>query len=343
MEYVDLLVNWYPGHHRDLPWRNTRDPYAIWVSEIMLQQTRVAAVIPYYERFLKELPDAKALAAVSDDRLNLLWQGLGYYSRARNLKKAAEIVCERFAGRMPDRYETLLSLPGIGSYTAGAIASIAYGERVPAVDGNVLRVYARLKNDPSDVADPAVKARVFEELKAVMPSDPGMFNQALMELGATVCVPNGQPQCGDCPLREICRARAAGSAGLLPNKAPKKPRAVEDRTVFALYSDGAPLLLKRPDKGLLAGLYELPNEAGTLSTGEAMRWMTAHGLHPLGDLSVYSAKHVFTHIEWHMRVYAADVAGAGVKAFVHSDGSRSIPTAFSVCLGEDRRSNENKR
>ena len=164
-----------------------------------------------------------------------------------------------------------------------------------------------------------------------------------MELGATVCVPNGQPQCGDCPLREICRARAAGTAGLLPNKAPKKPRAVEDRTVFALYSDGAPLLLKRPDKGLLAGLYELPNEAGTLSTGEAMRWMTAHGLHPLGDLSVYSAKHVFTHIEWHMRVYAADVAGAGVKAFVRSDGSRSIPTAFSVCLGEDRRSNENKR
>jgi A/G-specific adenine glycosylase len=214
---------------------------------------------------------------------------------------------------------------------------------VPAVDGNVLRVYARFKNDPSDVADPAVKARVFEELKAVMPSDPGMFNQALMELGATVCVPNGQPQCGDCPLREICRARAAGTAGLLPNKAPKKPRAVEDRTVFALYSDGAPLLLKRPDKGLLAGLYELPNEAGTLSTAEAMQWLTAHGLHPVGDLSVYSAKHVFTHIEWHMRVYAADVAGAGVKAFVHSDGSRSIPTAFSVCLREDRRSNENKR
>ncbi|MBR4907312.1 MAG: A/G-specific adenine glycosylase [Clostridia bacterium] len=332
MDFVDLLQKWYPDHHRDLPWRKTRDPYAIWVSEIMLQQTRVAAVIPYYERFTSELPNVSALAAVPDDRLNLLWQGLGYYSRARNLKRAAQIVCERYAGRMPDTYETLLSLPGIGSYTAGAIASIAYGERVPAVDGNVLRVYARVFNDPSDVSDPAVKTRVFDELKAVMPADPGTFNQALMELGALVCVPNGQPLCADCPLASVCKAREAGTAGLLPNKSPKKPRAIEDRTVFALYDAGAPLLLKRPDKGLLAGLYELPNVSGTLSTEKAMEWLTAHGLHPVGDLLSYSAKHVFTHIEWHMRVYAADVAGEGVKDFIRSDGSRSIPTAFSVCL-----------
>ena len=332
MDFVELLLQWYPDHHRDLPWRKTRDPYAIWVSEIMLQQTRVAAVIPYYERFIGELPDVKALAAVPDDRLLLLWQGLGYYSRAKNLKKAAQIVCERYAGRMPDTYETLLSLPGIGSYTAGAIASIAYGERVPAVDGNVLRVYARLMNDSSDVGDPAVKTRVFEELKAVMPFDPGTFNQTLMELGALVCVPNGQPLCADCPLASVCKARKAGTAGLLPNKAPKKPRAIENRTVFALYDQAAPLLLKRPDKGLLAGLYELPNVSGTLSTAEAMEWLTAHGLHPTGDLLSYSAKHVFTHIEWHMRVYAASVAGEGIKNFVRADGSRSIPTAFTVCL-----------
>ena len=188
MEFVEQLLNWYPGHHRDLPWRKTRDPYAIWISEIMLQQTRVAAVIPYYERFLKELPDVASLAAVSDDRLLRLWQGLGYYSRARNLKRAANEVLSRFAGRMPETYGTLLTLPGIGSYTAGAIASIAFSERVPAVDGNVLRVYARIMNDPSDVSDPAVKARVFDELKAVMPEDSGAFNQALMELGAVVCV-----------------------------------------------------------------------------------------------------------------------------------------------------------
>ena len=275
MDFVELLQKWYPGHHRDLPWRKTRDPYAIWVSEIMLQQTRVAAVIPYYERFMKELPDVKALAAVPDDRLNLLWQGLGYYSRAKNLKRAAQIVCERFAGRMPDTYGALLSLPGIGSYTAGAIASIAYGERVPAVDGNVLRVYARMMNDPSDVGDLAVKTRVFDELKAVMPADAGTFNQAMMELGALVCVPNGQPLCADCPLNGVCKAREAGTAGLLPNKAPKKPRAIEDRTVFALYDHGAPLLRRRPDKGRLAGLYELPNVPGTLSTEKAMEWLTA--------------------------------------------------------------------
>lgn len=332
MEFVELLMNWYPAHHRDLPWRRTRDPYAIWVSEIMLQQTRVAAVIPYYERFMKEVPDVFALAAVSDDRLNLLWQGLGYYSRAKNLKKAAQTVCERYAGCMPDTYETLLGLPGIGSYTAGAIASIAYGERVPAVDGNVLRVYARLMNDPSDIADPAVKTRVFAALKAVMPNDPGTFNQAMMELGAVVCVPNGQPDCGACPLAPVCKARTAGTAALLPNKTPKKPRTIEERTVFALYANGAPLLKKRPDNGLLGGLYELPNVTGALSTGEAMQWLTTHGLHPVGDLSVYAAKHVFTHIEWHMRVYAADVAGEGVERFIRDDGTRSIPTAFAVCL-----------
>ena len=336
MKYVDLLLQWYPDHHRELPWRKTRDPYAIWVSEIMLQQTRVAAVIPYYERFMRELPDVHALAAVSDDRLNLLWQGLGYYSRARNLKRAAQIVCERYQGHMPDSYDALLSLPGIGSYTAGAIASIAYGERVPAVDGNVLRVYARLMNDPSDVADPAVKARVFDELSATVPTDPGTFNQALMELGATVCVPNGQPLCESCPLNGTCKARKAGTAGILPNKRAKKPRTVEDRTVFALYDQGAPLLKKRPEKGLLAGLYELPNVPGTLSTEQATEWLTAHGLHPVGGLLSYSAKHVFTHIEWHMRVYAADVAGEGVNAFVRSDGSRSIPTAFAVCLPAGR-------
>ena len=315
MEYVDLLMNWYPGHHRDLPWRSTRDPYAIWISEIMLQQTRVAAVIPYYERFLKELPDVASLAAVSDDRLNRLWQ-----------------VLARFGGRMPGTDEQLLTLSGVGSYTAGAIASIAFSERVPAVDGNVLRVYARLQNDPSDIADPAVKARVFSELKAQMPDDPGTFNQAMMELGATVCAPNGAPDCGACPLASVCRARAAGTERLLPNKRPKKPRTIEQRTVFALFDSGAPLLLKRPDKGLLAGLYELPNVSGTLTPEEATAKLSEWRLHPVGAVQSYSAKHVFTHIEWHMRVYAMDVAGEGVGAFVRSDGSRSIPTAFAVCL-----------
>ena len=336
MNFVELLLQWYPGHHRDLPWRRTRDPYAIWVSEIMLQQTRVAAVVPYYERFLAELPDVQALAAVSDDRLMRLWQGLGYYSRAKNLKRAANEVLARFGGRMPERYALLLTLPGVGSYTAGAIASIAYGECVPAVDGNVLRVYARLTNDGSDVADPATKARVFDALLAVMPKDAGMFNQALMELGAVVCVPNGQPDCGACPLASVCLSREAGTAGLLPNKRPKKPRTVEEKTVFALYGNGAPLLRKRPSAGLLAGLYELPNVPGMLSTAEALQQLAAWDLHPTGDLLCYAAKHIFTHIEWHMRVYAADVSGEGASHFVRADGSQSVPTAFAVCLRGDR-------
>ncbi|MBR0508158.1 MAG: A/G-specific adenine glycosylase [Clostridia bacterium] len=336
MEFAALLLQWYPEHHRDLPWRRTRDPYAVWISEIMLQQTRVAAVMPYYERFLDALPDVGALAAVSDDRLMRLWQGLGYYSRARNLKKAAQAVCEQYGGRIPDRYETLLTLPGIGSYTAGAIASIAFSERVPAVDGNVLRVMMRLQNDPSDIADPAVKKRVFDALRSDMPEDAGTFNQAMMELGATVCVPNGQPLCGVCPLASVCKAREAGTAGALPNKRANKPRAIEEKTVFALYDHGAPLLLKRPDEGLLAGLYELPNVSGTLSDAQAADWLSAHGLHPVGDLLRYSAKHIFTHVEWQMRVYAASVSGDGVQSFVRADGTQSIPTAFSVCLLTDR-------
>lgn len=332
MEFVDLLLDWYPGHHRDLPWRATRDPYAVWISEIMLQQTRVAAVIPYYTRFLSELPDVRSLAAVSDDRLNRLWQGLGYYSRAKNLKRAANEILTRFDGQMPKTYAELLTLSGVGSYTAGAIASIAFGERVPAVDGNVLRVWARLMNDPSDVADPAVRKRVFDTLKADMPSQAGMFNQALMELGATVCVPNGKPDCGACPLASVCRAKAAGTERLLPNKKPKRKRTVENLTVFALYHDGRPLIRKRKNSGLLANLYELPNVSGTLSDEAAMAQLSAWGLHPVGEVRRYAAKHVFTHIEWQMRVYAMDAAGEGISDFLAADGSQSIPTAFAVCL-----------
>ena len=332
MDYVGLLIDWYPAHHRDLPWRATRDPYAVWISEIMLQQTRVAAVIPYYERFMEALPDVAALAAVPDDRLNLLWQGLGYYSRARNLKRAAQMILDRFGGQMPQRYADLLTLPGVGSYTAGAVASIAFGERVPAVDGNVLRVMARLRDDPADIADPATKRRVFDELTADMPQDAGTFNQALMELGATVCVPNGLPACESCPLCAVCRARQNGTAAALPNKSAKKPRVVQEKTVFALYVNGKPLLRKRPNKGLLAGLYELPHAEGHLSDAQAMEQVGAWGLHPVGAVQRYAATHIFTHIEWRMRVYAMDVANDGTNSFLVFDGSQSVPTAFAICL-----------
>ena len=325
-------MEWYPAHCRDLPWRRTRDPYAIWISEIMLQQTRVTAVIPYYERFMQELPDIASLAAVPDDRLNLLWQGLGYYSRARNLKRAANVIMDRFGGRMPAQYDDILSLPGIGSYTAGAIASIAFGVRVPAVDGNVLRVWARVNNDSGDIADPVTGRRVYGELLACMPQDAGRFNQALMELGATVCVPNGAPACGDCPIMDLCKANKAGTAAVLPNRRAKKPRTVEEKTVFALYADSKPLLRKRKSTGLLAGLYELPNVEGTLSDEAAMQQLTAWNLRPTGEVRRFSARHIFTHIEWIMRVYAMAVTGDGTGNWTVFDGSQSIPSAFAVCL-----------
>ena len=332
MDFANDLCNWYRATHRDLPWRRTRDPYRIWLSEIMLQQTRVAAVIPYYERFLSELPTVSDLAAVEDDRLMKLWQGLGYYSRAKNLKRAAIVIVERYGGRLPGSYRELLTLPGIGSYTAGAIASIAFGERVPAVDGNVLRVLSRLHDDPRDVTDPHTRADVFSALEKDFPADAGTFNQAMMELGATVCVPNGAPRCDVCPLRAGCLARQNGTVALRPVKAPKAGRAVEPMTVFVLRDGDRFLIRKRPDEGLLAGLYELPNVPTRLDPAAAAACMSAFGVRPTGEITQYERTHIFTLKEWHMRVYACTVAPDEVPNLLWYDGTQSLPTAFGVCL-----------
>ena len=218
------LLDWFYTNRRILPFREDSTPYHVWLSEIMLQQTRVSAALPYYERFLAALPDIPALAGCEEEKLHKLWEGLGYYSRVRNLQKAAKIVCAQYGGQLPADYNALLALPGIGEYTAGAIASISFGLPVPAVDGNVLRVFARLYNDPRLVTDPQVKreftARVMEHQP---PAKAGDYNQALMELGALVCLPNGAPLCEQCPLGTLCRARAAGTALSAPENAPQGP------------------------------------------------------------------------------------------------------------------------
>ena len=215
------LVGWFQLHRRSLPFREDPTPYHIWVSEIMLQQTRMNAVLPYYARFMEALPDIPSLAAVSDDELRRIWQGLGYYSRAMNLKKAAQIVCRDYGGALPANYDRLLSLPGIGPYTAGAVASISFGIPVPAVDGNVLRVFARLYDDDGDITEPATRTRITDRVTETLPiSDAGDFNQALMELGALVCTPQS-PDCAHCPLSELCAGYKAGHAACLPKKAPK--------------------------------------------------------------------------------------------------------------------------
>ncbi len=270
------LLAWYEEHARILPWREDASPYRVWISEIMLQQTRVEAVKPYFTRFLEAFPDVKALAAAPEDRLLKLWEGLGYYNRARNLKKAAGIIMERYGGRVPDTKEELLSLPGIGSYTAGAIASIAYGKPEPAVDGNVLRVLSRVLASREDVASAAVKRQFEEDLALTMPrGDCSAFNQGLIEIGALVCLPNGEPRCGECPLRSVCLAARNGLTASIPYKAPKKPRRVEERTILLIESGDLVAIRKRPENGLLASMYEFPGLEGRQSA-ESVREALMH-------------------------------------------------------------------
>ena len=297
------LLEWFRDNARRLPWRDDPTPYHVWLSEIMLQQTRVAAVLDYYRRFLEEAPDAAALAALSEERLMKLWQGLGYYSRARNLQKAARVIVEECGGAFPSDYAAVRALPGVGDYTAGAICSIAFGQAVPAVDGNVLRVYARICGDDGDIASPRMRKKVTRALEAVIPVDgAGAFNQALMELGATVCLPNGAPLCERCPAREFCAALAQDRIGELPVRAPKKPRRVEERTVWLIFHDDRVALRRRPNRGLLAGLWEFPNEPGVGTLPE--EW----GIVARSEDYAGQAKHIFTHIEWHLTLRAVEAA-----------------------------------
>ena len=303
---ADALVKWYRHHSRLLPWRERPTPYRVWVSEIMLQQTRVEAVLPYFDRFIRALPDVAALAAVQEDALMKLWEGLGYYSRARNLKKAALLIMERHGGRLPASYELLLELPGIGEYTAGAVASIAFGIPVPAVDGNVLRVLARLLDCHDDITRPLVKKTLTAKAAEMVPDDfPGMFNQAVMELGQTVCLPNTVPHCEECPLHGGCEGYAAGTAAGLPVRSPKKARRIERRTVLVLISqtaDGRRVLLhRREEKGLLAGLWELPNVQGWLTADEAKAYACALGAVSQKTFVLEEGCHIFSHIEWQMK------------------------------------------
>lgn len=299
------LLAWFCENKRSLPFREDPTPYHVWLSEIMLQQTRVAAALPYYERFVRELPDIPALAACEPEKLHKLWEGLGYYSRVRNLQKAAQIVCTQYGGQLPADYDALRALPGIGDYTAGAIASISFGLAVPAVDGNVLRVFARLYNDASPVTAPAVKREFTARVMRHQPPDaPGDYNQALMELGALVCLPGGAPLCGQCPLAALCEGRRAGCAEQLPVKAAPKERRVVSVAVALVQGPDGWLMQRRPEQGLLAGLWQPVLWEGECfgCPGEVRAALEALGLdcgaQPPEPLP--PAKHIFSHIEWQM-------------------------------------------
>ena len=334
------LLTWYQQNKRDLPWRHTSDPYCIWLSEIMLQQTRVEAVKPYYARFLSACPTVKDLAELDEDRLMKLWEGLGYYSRVRNLQKAARTVMRDFGGEIPHTYAELRRLSGIGEYTAGAIAAIAFGERVPAIDGNVLRVLARVMGSREDIADPKTKSAWREALLPLIPERAGDFNQALIELGATVCVPNGEAKCAACPMAPYCRAHLENLTDELPVKSAKKPRRIEKKTVLVIQDGDRTALCKRPSKGLLAGLWELPNREGHLSEGALVDFIRSIGFEPLRVERIEDSKHIFTHIEWHMIAYTVRIApefdgwqgGEGMLLVKNEDlhASYAIPSAFSA-------------
>ena len=350
-QIVEPLLDWFRGNARALPWREEPTPYRVWVSEIMLQQTRVEAVKPYFHRFTAALPDIQALAECEEEKLLKLWEGLGYYNRVRNMQSAAQTLMQEYQGELPADYQELLKLKGIGHYTAGAIASIAYKIPVPAVDGNVLRVIARVANDNSDIMKQSVRNKVEAALQKVMPEDAASdFNQALMELGAMVCVPNGAPQCEKCPWQNFCEARRLDCWNCLPVKSKAKPRRIEEKTVFIIRDGEKIVLHKRPSKGLLAGLYEFPNAEGHLSEQEALLWVKEQKLSPIRIQKLENAKHIFSHVEWHMTGYVVRVdeladnkSGMLFVEAADSQENYPIPVAFgaytkymSIRLGSEK-------
>uniref|UniRef100_I5ASP7 Adenine DNA glycosylase n=1 Tax=Eubacterium cellulosolvens (strain ATCC 43171 / JCM 9499 / 6) TaxID=633697 RepID=I5ASP7_EUBC6 len=341
---IEPLCSWYDRSKRDLPWRKDQDPYHVWVSEIMLQQTRVEAVKSFYRRFLQELPTVEDLACCEEDRLMKLWEGLGYYSRVRNMQTAARQIMEEYGGNFPDTREKLLKLKGIGAYTAGAVASIAFNEPVAAVDGNVLRVITRLEKDPRDIMKQSVRTEFDRRITEALEKTCGgsvtssSFNQGMMDLGAGVCLPNAAPLCGKCPLASFCSAHEAGVEMDYPKKKAAKPRRIEGRTVLLIRDGDRILIRKRGKKGLLAGLWEFPNPEGHLEPEAALSFASGLGLEPVHIRALAPAKHVFSHIEWHMTGYEIRVASLGEEAeppYVLIDEEQvrreyAIPTAFSA-------------
>jgi len=328
---VDYFLDWFELNARILPWRSTPEPYYVWVSEIMLQQTRVEAVKGYFERFIEVLPDVKALAEAEDEVLLKLWEGLGYYSRVRNMKKAAVRIMEDCGGVIPADYDALCALPGIGAYTAGAIASIAYGLPEPAVDGNVLRVMKRIAGSFDDISKETVKRELRADLKAVMPVGRcGDFTQSIMELGALVCIPNGKPLCEQCPVMHLCRAFHEDTIDKIPVKPVAKQRRIEERTVYVMECRGKFALHKREDKGLLAGLWELPNTIGKQTPEEI-----AGQIPPVLTIEeLGKAKHIFSHVEWHMTGYYLKLSemlnGYEWKSAEEIRRAVAIPAAFAA-------------
>ena len=308
------LAKWYQARRRDLPWRDTHDPYRIWVSEIMLQQTQVNTVMPYYARFLEVYPTVETLAAAELDQVLVLWEGLGYYSRARNLHRAAQVVVERHGGSLPASYEALLEIPGIGEYTAGAVGSIAFGLNVPAIDGNVVRVLCRLFDYAESPRNAAGKRVMRAYAEALLPNeDPGEHNQALMELGATLCTPK-QPLCGECPLAEQCLALERGTQAERPLPQPQRTVPLKTWAVALCEREGRILIARRIPSGLLGGLWELPGcEVGEDATQYPKvlegSLRASLGVRLAEATNVAQVRHAYTHFRIAVHVFRVELLG----------------------------------
>lgn len=331
-EMVKPLCEWYQANKRSLPWRENKSPYYVWLSEVMLQQTRIEAVKKYYNRFIEVLPTIRDLANVEEEKLLKLWEGLGYYNRARNLKKAAQVIMEKYEGKMPTTYSELVKLPGIGEYTAGAIASICYKEKVPAVDGNVLRVLARITASKEDVLLPETKKKMTEQLKKVIPEEADIFNEALMELGEVICLPNTLPACSKCPICHICIANKKELTDQIPVRVKKQKRRKEEKTVFLLCYQDQVAIQKRSEKGILANMYEFPNVEGILEEKEIPEVLKDWDIVLDRLYQKQNYEHTFTHIKWEMIGYSVAVKSKNEKfLWVKRDELESIyaiPTAF---------------
>jgi len=333
---ADSVLDFFAAHKRDLPWRDHPTPYRVLVSEIMLQQTRVETVIPYYDRFISRCPDFFSLAQLDDDTLYYLWQGLGYYSRARNLRKTAQIVVEKYAGNLPDSLEELLELPGIGDYTGQAILSIAFHKKAVAIDGNVMRVFTRFWAVHRPIDEPSTKNEIRQRLLEVFPvGHASEFTQGLMEIGAMICIPNGTPKCERCPLSKQCQAYLTNTWNVLPLKKPKPQKRTEQYRVYLLKLGDAYVIHKRKDSGLLSGMYEFVNTTTDISLEE---WIRNEDLSIQSVDEPYHAKHVFTHVIWEYevrRITLKDIPKNTEWILVKSQDlldKYPLPTAFSKLL-----------
>lgn len=330
-EISKTLLLWFQKNKRCLPWRENKTAYKIWVSEIMLQQTKVSAVIPYFERFIKKIPNIKALSEIKEDALLKLWEGLGYYSRVKNMQKCAKKIVENGKEELPHTYKELLSLPGIGPYTAGAIASIAYKEKVCAVDGNVLRVTSRIWNKKDNISDPKTKREIEEKLNQKMPEESGDFNEALMELGAIICIPSN-PRCNICPISHLCKAYQKKTMYTLPIKEKKKKQKEENKTIFLLIYKGKIAIRKRKDTGLLASLFEFPNETGEIKEEDLQKYFS---IKEIKKLHPYT--HIFTHRIWKMEGYKIELNKKPKEDYIWVSKEKlkkdySLPSAFTPFL-----------